>query len=108
MHNIHPIYNIKELMIKQELAKDETLKDENWDRFLPKFKKINLKKKKKSKKQKKGIFIIQSVEYTPFPPEQPPRKEDILMETGEYFLTEHERSHKKLSDKLQKQQEKRT
>jgi ribosomal RNA assembly protein len=70
MKNIHPIYHIKELMIKRELAKDEKLKNESWDRFLPHFKKRNIKHAKPIQKEKK--------EYTPFPPAQLPRKVFLL------------------------------
>ncbi|MBN3297609.1 KRR1 protein, partial [Amia calva] len=65
MKNIHPIYNIKTLMIKHELAKDPDLRMQNWERFLPHFKHKNLSKRKEPKK--KAV----KKEYTPFPPPQP-------------------------------------
>ncbi len=98
MFNIHPIYNIKELMIKRELSKDDKLKNENWDRFLPKFKNMKAKKKKSKPIVKKA--------YDPFPPPQIPRKEDILMETGEYFMTKDQKNEKQNDEKLKKQGEK--
>jgi rRNA processing protein Krr1/Pno1 len=91
MNNIHPIYHIKELMIKRELAKDPNLRNESWDRFLPHFKKKNVKRKKPEKKEKK--------EYTPFPPPQPPSKIDLQLESGEYFLKPHEKVAKANKEK---------
>nr|CCA21982.1 ribosomal RNA assembly protein mis3 putative [Albugo laibachii Nc14] len=82
--NIHPIYNVKRLMIKRELAKDEALRNENWDRFLPQFKKKNVQRKKPKDVHKKK-------EYTPFPPLPTPSKLDKEIESGEYFMKEHER-----------------
>ena len=85
MNNVHPIYNIKELMIKRELSKNPDLAREDWTRFLPKFKKQNVQRKKpKNVREKK--------EYTPFPPEQQLRKEDYQMFSGEYFLTDEQKT----------------
>ena len=67
MKNIHPIYHIKELMIKKELMKKEELKNENWNRFLPNYVKHNVKKKK-------GKIIKKKKEYNPFPQEQQKKK----------------------------------
>ncbi|KAH6561364.1 hypothetical protein BASA50_001331 [Batrachochytrium salamandrivorans] len=95
MKNIHPIYHIKELMIKRELAKDEKLKEESWDRFLPKFKKRNVQSSKKPTIVKK--------ERTPFPPPQMPRKIDLQIESGEFFLSKTERDTA-VREKKQEQQ----
>jgi len=93
MNNVHPIYNIKSLMIKRELMKDPKLKNENWERFLPKFEHKNLSKRKQplKKKEKKP--------YTPFPPAPVMSKIDKELESGEYFLKEKERKAKKAAEK---------
>ncbi|XP_072962452.1 KRR1 small subunit processome component [Typha angustifolia] len=94
----HPVYHIKTLLMKRELAKNPALANENWDRFLPKFKKKNVKQKKVKVKEKKS--------YTPFPPPQQPSKIDLQLESGEYFLSDKKKSAKKWQEKLEKQADK--
>lgn len=96
LKNVHPIYNIKTLMIKRELAKDPELKDQNWDRFLPKFKNKNVQRKKVKVKAKKP--------YTPFPPPQQESKIDQQLASGEYFLKKDEKIFKDRENKKKKQQ----
>ena len=95
--NVHPIYHIKTLMIKRELAKDPNLAKENWDRFLPKFQKKNVKRKK--------AVIVKKPEYTPFPPPQQPSKVDLQLESGEYFLSQHQKAQRKAADQQEQQQQ---
>mmetsp|Transcript_1685 Transcript_1685/g.4889 ORF Transcript_1685/g.4889 Transcript_1685/m.4889 type:complete len:424 (+) Transcript_1685:185-1456(+) len=96
--NVHPIYHIKTLMIKRELAKDPKLVNENWERFLPKFKKKNVQRRKPKVVRKKGP-------YTPFPPPQQPSKIDLQLESGEFFLNQHTKRKKEAAAKRDAQQE---
>ncbi|KAK7900284.1 ribosomal RNA assembly protein krr1 [Exophiala xenobiotica] len=103
MNNIHPIYHVKELMIKRELAKDPTLKNESWDRFLPQFKKKTLSKRhtpyRVTDKDKKV--------YTPFPPPQEKSKIDLQIESGEYFLAKQAKDRAKEQERMERQKEKK-
>lgn len=120
MKNIHPIYRIKELMIRRELAKDPKLATESWDRFLPAFRKRHLKTSEKTAKKNErqatkaearaaaGIEPEKKKEkkvYTPFPPPQQPRKVDLQLESGEYFLKPREREAKEAQKRKEKQME---
>lgn len=102
MANIHPIYHIKELMIKRELSKDPELVNENWDRFLPHFKRRTLSRRRKPFK----IADKSKKVYTPFPPPQEKSKVDLQIESGEYFLGKHAKERAKKEERLLKQKEK--
>lgn len=84
MNNVHPIYHVKEMMIKRELAKKPELAHEDWSRFLPQFKKRNVARRKPLRVREKRT-------YTPFPPPQQPRKVDLEIESGEYFLSKEQK-----------------
>jgi ribosomal RNA assembly protein len=67
-------------------------------RFLPKFKKKNVQRRKPAKVREKK-------EYTPFPPPQQPSKVDLQLESGEYFLSESQKAAKKRAAAAAQQQE---
>lgn len=119
-------------MIRRELAKDPKLANESWDRFLPQFRKRHLTTSEKTAKKNERIEArvearniagiptskeeLQRKEagadgkekktkkkvYTPFPPAQQPRKVDLQLESGEYFLKAAEKERRKEEQKKQK------
>ncbi len=109
-------------MIKRELAKDPALATESWDRFLPKFRKKHLKTSEKTSRKNErvqeknearkaaGLPPLEEAKkdkkekkvYTPFPPPQQPRKVDLQLESGEYFLKAHEKEAKEARKRKEK------
>jgi len=124
MKNIHPIYRIKELMVRRELAKDPKLANETWDRFLPQFRKRHLRTSEKTTRKNEKVAAKEVARkeaglepvpankekstkkvYTPFPPPQQPRKVDLQLESGEYFLKPHQKRAREEEQRKQKQTE---
>jgi len=103
------------------------LATESWDRFLPQFRKRHLKTSQRT--AKKNEKIAQKVEarkaaglettveeltrkeatkkkvYTPFPPAQLPRKVDLQLESGEYFLKASDKEAREIERRKQRQAE---
>ncbi|KAM3427940.1 hypothetical protein MY4824_009128 [Beauveria thailandica] len=104
MANIHPIYYIKELMIKRELAKDPELKNESWDRFLPNFKRKTLSRRRTPH----SVTDKTKKVYTPFPPAPEKSKVDRQIESGEYFLGKQAKQQAARTERLEKQKLRKT
>lgn len=101
MNNIHPIYGLKQLLIKRELSKREDMKHEDWSRFIPVYKKTRPNKEKqkavrKIKKERMQAAKLKQAgkEKSIFPPTPPKRLEDIAMESGQAFLAPRRRRQK--------------
>lgn len=45
-NNLHPVYQLKKLIVKNNLEKDVEMKNEDWSQHVPEFKKKNQKKRK--------------------------------------------------------------
>lgn len=104
MNNVHPIYHIKELMIKRELMKDPELAAENWERFLPHFKKRTMSKRRKPLK----VTDKSKKVYTPFPPAREKSKVDLQIESGEYFLGKQAKDRTAKERREESQRERQT
>lgn len=95
------MYNTKTMMIRRELAKDPHLRNESWNRFLPQFKRQNMKRRRpQNVRDTESRTDTDSRTYMPFPPPQQPSKIDLQLESGEYFLTQQQRGSQKKADKL--------
>lgn len=122
--NIHPVFNIKRLLIQKELSKNPQLANQSWDRFLPSIPKLPQRSVKAtaSDQREDGTTATTTTtnyesrdsdngpvpstsgvkkkgkkvkkEYTPFPPEPTKSKIDLQIESGEYFFLKRKANNK--------------
>lgn len=67
MKNIHPVFLLKQLMVKRKLECDKNMKNESWDRYIPPIPKARKKQrasKEEGKCQKKQSADANEVECT--------------------------------------------
>ena len=91
------------VLVKRELAKDPELAHENWDRFLPNFKRKTLSTRRKPHKIRK----TEDKPYTPFPPPREESKLDKQIESGEYFLRKEAKRRKDRQERIDRQKERK-
>lgn len=103
MQNIHPVYHIKELMIRRELERKPELANEDWSKYLPQFKKNVKPKRKQVKKKVSAVQKKEKKPYTPFPNPIEKSKVDLQLESGEYFLNEAQKKDKQMREIREKQ-----
>ncbi|CDY44776.1 BnaC02g01110D [Brassica napus] len=102
-NEIHPVYQIKNLMMRKELAKDPALATESWARFLPTFRKMFSKSSPKARRRRHIQHSLLNRRLA--------RQENLLLvdkqlESGEYFMNEQKKADKKWREKQEKQSEK--
>ncbi|KAH0936684.1 hypothetical protein HID58_004145 [Brassica napus] len=115
-NEIHPVYQIKNLMMRKELAKDPALATESWARFLPTFRnnssiyfKFDSSGRMFSKSSPKARRRSHIQHY--LLNRRLARQENLLLvdkqlESGEYFMNDQKKADKKWQEKQEKQSEK--
>ncbi|CAG7891353.1 unnamed protein product [Brassica rapa] len=124
-NEIHPVYQIKNLMMRKELAKDPALATESWARFLPTFRKMFSKSSPKARRRshiqhyllnrrlarQENLLLVSAFDYSFFPANPLTLLYDFFqvdkqLESGEYFMNDQKKADKKWQEKQEKQSEK--
>jgi ribosomal RNA assembly protein len=89
--------------MKRELAKDPSLANEDWSRYLPNFKKRTLSKRRVPH----NVVDKTKKTYTPFPPAPEKSKVDKQIESGEYFLGKEAKQRAAEAERAEKAKQKK-